>query len=266
MTRKQVNRKLRLVYVSIAMVLAVSAIAALAKQIPGLPTFIVSAAQPLYELLRDMSLLIATLAAAYLANVFQKRSTFVASLEREWRNIVCTKSTLFKFCETRDPTREEYLDAFCMLSDTIDTMRVVYRNAGETDKLVGLYPYAPLHDMRRVLQSVEPSDTQPVTPDRMVIARDAILQSFYALRENFLEELDLEEPSHPLLMSGGRRLKSSGATQGARRRQQRQVKRQERSTSKRPDLDAYLHALYEAEEGSSTRGLSGDQSNGQRKR
>ena len=28
--------------------------------------------------------------------------------------------------------------------------------------------------------------------------RDAILQSFYALRENFLEELDLEEPSHPL--------------------------------------------------------------------
>ncbi len=41
--------------------------------------------------------------------------------------------------------------------------------------------------------------------------REAILQSFYALRETMLEELDLDEPAHPLLISGGRRLKVSGA-------------------------------------------------------
>jgi len=33
------------------------------------------------------------------------------------------------------------------------------------------------------------------------LVRDAILQSFYALRETFLEELALEEPNHSLLIS-----------------------------------------------------------------
>lgn len=254
MTRKQVNQKLRLVYASIAIVLAISATAALAKHIPGLPDVAVKVAEPVYELLRDMSLLIATLAAAYLANVFQKRSTFVASLEREWRNIVSTKSRLFRYCETKEPTHDDYLSAYCMLSETIDTMRVVYRNAGETDTLVGLYPYAPLHDMRRVLQSVDPTKAPALTPDRLTIARDAILQSFSALRENFLEELDLEEPSHPLLMAGGRRLKISGATRKARRVQQRQHRKHDASETKRPELDAYLTALYEAEEGPMDKG------------
>jgi hypothetical protein len=57
------------------------------------------------------------------------------------------------------------------------------------------------------------------------LVRDAILQSFYALRETFLEELDLEEPNHPLLISGGR-AKVSGSTGSARRRQERQRARQ----------------------------------------
>lgn len=259
MTRSHVNRKLRFVYVSIVVVLFISATAALAKQIPGMPTWLIATAQPIYELLRDMSLLIATLAAAYLANVFQKRATFVASLEREWRNIVATKSTLYTYCETQAPTHEAYLKAYCQLSETIDTMRVVYRNAGETDRLVGLYPYAPLHDMRRVLQSVDPLKQPALTPDRLAIARDAILQSFFALRENFLEELDLEDPSHPLLIHSGRRLKSSGATRRARSRQQRQAAKRNATPSKRPDIDAYLDALYAAEEGDTGVRLSGDQ-------
>ena len=54
------------------------------------------------------------------------------------------------------------------------------------------------------------------------LAARCILQSFYALRETFLEELDLEAPDHPLLISGGRRSKASGATRRARRAQERQ--------------------------------------------
>ena len=97
-------------------------------------------------------------------------------------------------------------------------MRSVYRNVGETDDLVGLYPFAPLHDMRRALQTLDPRKTRRTpTPRRATSCATAILQSFYALRETFLEELDLEEPDRPLLISGGRRTKKSGSTGRARR-------------------------------------------------
>ncbi len=166
--------------------------------------------------------------AAYLANVFQKRSNFVESLEEEWRGIVRTKSVLYTFCEKQYASTDDYLAAFCRISETIDNMRIVYGNAGETADLVGLYPYAPLHDMRRALQSIDPRKRSDIPAEEKKLARDAILQSFYALRENMLEELDLDEPAHPLLISGGRRLKQPGATRSARARQDKQRKRQDK--------------------------------------
>jgi len=58
----------------------------------------------------------------------------------------------------------------------------------------------------------------------------------------------LEEPRHPLLISGGRRLKRSGATSRARGRQRKQRQRQQRTQTHRPDIDAFLEELYQAEE------------------
>jgi hypothetical protein len=79
------------------------------------------------------------------------------------------------------------------------------------------------------------------------LVRDAILQSFYALRETFLEELDLEEPNHPLLISGGR-AKVSGSTGSARRRQERQRARQDHVSSSNPRIDQLLAELTQKEE------------------
>jgi hypothetical protein len=249
MTRASLNRTLRHVYLVLGLVLAVSIAAKFADRIPAISgTALERAAVDLYDYLKDMALVLITVVAAYLANVFQKRSKFVASLEEEWRGIVRTKSALYAFCERQNPSSEDYLVAFCRISETIDNMRIVYRNAGETDELVGLYPYAPLHDMRRVLQSIDPRKRADVPPDEKKLVRDAILQSFYALRENFLEELDLEEPSHPLLISGGRRLKSPGATGRAKARQRRQAKRQADRTAPRPDVEALLRRLYQDEQ------------------
>ena len=166
-----------------------------------------------------MSLLIATGGVAYITNMFQKRSSFVEALKEEWRDIIATKSSLFAYTQLERPTLDQYLDTFCRLSETIDNMRSVYRNVGETDGLVGLYPFAPLHDMRRALQTLDPRKTPNADVETRNLVRDAILQSFYALRETFLEELDQEPPDRPLLISGGRRMKVSGSTGRARRDQ-----------------------------------------------
>jgi hypothetical protein len=63
---------------------------------------------------------------------------------------------LFAYTQIEQPTTEQYIATFCKLSETIDNMRSVYQNVGETGDLIGLYPFAPLHDMRRALQTLDP--------------------------------------------------------------------------------------------------------------
>ncbi len=255
MTRQSLNRTLARLYIFLGTILCISLIAKFADHMPILKALGVEGAlKDIYEFLRDMSLLIATGGVAYVSNVYQKRSTFVSSLETEWRGIVATKNALYAFCEKPYPTPDDYIEAFCRISETIDNMRIVYRNVGETGTLIGLYPYAPLHDMRRALQTLDPRKNKNLTPEYRKLARDAILQCFYGLRESFLEELDLEQPVHPLLISGGRRLKTSGTTGAAKRTQERQQERQDKlgnatNGGRREDVDALLAELYQREQG-----------------
>ena len=228
MTRASLNRRLAIIYFICGLVLTISLAARLATAVPGWEGIPVLKAAPLlYDYMRDMALVFVTMVAAYLANVFQKRTKFVASLEEEWRAMVKTKTALIQFCERENMTLDDYFEAYGQISATLDNMRIVYRNVGETDELIGLYPYSPLHDMRRALETLDPrkrSDGQILTEQRRVVCA-AIQQSFSALRETFLEELDLEEPTHGQLVSGARRVKRPGATRKASGSQKRQQKK-----------------------------------------
>jgi hypothetical protein len=248
LTRSRLQRTLRRIYALLVVVLAVSFLAKIVHPVPLLAdTTLGRLLVDAYEFLRDMSLLIATGGVAYIANIYQKRQSFIDALKEEWRDIIAAKSALFTYTQLERPTAEQYLATFCTLSETIDNMRSVYRNVGETDALIGLYPYAPLHDMRRALQTLDPRKSPAPDADMRGLARDAILQSFYALRETFLEELDLEEPDHPLLISGGRRIKVSGATGDARMAQDDQQTRRNGTPSPEPRIDALLAELYAKE-------------------
>jgi hypothetical protein len=247
MTRSNLKSTLRRIYVLLVVVLGISFLAKIADHVPGLAgTGLEKILKDGYEYLRDMSLLIATGGVAYITNMFQKRHGFVEALKEEWRDIIATKSALFAYTQLERPMLEQYIATFCKLSETIDNMRSVYRNVGETDDLVGLYPYAPLHDMRRALQTLDPRKTPSPDTEMRNLVRDAILQSFYALRETFLEELDLEEADNPQLVTS-RRLKKSGATGRARRAQERQRTRQQKNPSPDPRIDEMLAELYAKE-------------------
>ena len=87
-----------------------------------------------------------------------------------------------------------------------------------------------------------------VSADDRKLARDAILQSFYALRETFLEELDLEAPDNPLLIHNGRRMKKPGAPGWARRRQSGQHRYQDRVAPADPAITPFLTTLYDKEQ------------------
>lgn len=254
MTRNSLRRTLRRLYVFLALTLALALLAKFADHFPLLKAIgLEGALKDIYEFIRDMSLLIATGGVAYVSNVYQKRSSFVTSLDTEWRALVATKNALYAFCEKANASADDYIDAFCKVSGSIDNMRTVYRNVGETDDLIGLYPYAPLHDMRRALMTLDPRKNGDISLEHRKLVRDAILQSFYALRESFLEELDLEAPDHPLLISGGRRLKLPGTAGFAKRMQDHQQKRQSEAPSigkpgRAEQIDALLADLYQREQ------------------
>jgi hypothetical protein len=248
MTRSGLKRTLWRVYAVLATVLAISLVSKFVDHIPALRgSGFEVALKDLYEYLKDMSLLIATGGVAYIANVYQQRQGFLTSLADRFREMTRVRSVLFAYTQKEAPTVEEYVSTFVVLSEAIDNMRISYRNVGETDDLIGLYPFAPLHDMRRALQTLDPRQGEPNVDQRNLV-RDAILQSFYALREAFLLELDLSEPDLPLLIHGGRRAKKSGATGRALRMQNRQRARQERKKSPAPRIDEMLAKLHDKEE------------------
>lgn len=248
MTRQSLKSKLTGTFLFLGVVMLVAAAARFAYPLTQQGSLEHDVLFATYEYLKDMSLLIATGGVAYLGNIYQKRSSFIESLKEEWRDVLKAKSAVLTFTYGEKPTTEQYITVFNVLSETIDNMRTVYRNVGETSELVGLYPYASLHDMRRVLQTLNPAKGDAVTEGDRKRVRDAVLQAFYALRERFLEELDLEEPTRPLLISGGRRLKKPGSTNAANRAQERQRKRQDKKPSSDPALDVLLAELYDHEQ------------------
>jgi hypothetical protein len=247
MTRSSLRRAMRRIYWIIALLLIISMVAKGAEHIPGLGgTKAGTALKDVYEYLKDMSLLIATGGVAYITNMYQRRQAFLDSLKAEWRDIIAAKSALLAFMHKPEPTHDEYVATYTRLSETIDNMRIVYRNVGETEQLIGLYPYAPLHDMRRVLQVLDPRDAGAATADRKLV-RDTMLRSFYALREHFLDELDLEEPDRPILAFSARRLQTDGAAGPAKRLQERQGLRYGTKSGDGDAGSALLTALYEQE-------------------
>lgn len=248
MTRFRLNNTLRGATAILSLVLATALVAKLAPHVPSVAgTRIEVIARDVYDFGKDMAIVFVTLVAAYLANAFQRRATFVANLERQWRDIVHAKALLITYFDKPYPTADDWLAANTRLSEAIDTMRTVYRNAGETSALVGIYPYAALHDMRRVLEAADPRLRNSIPVAERKLSRDSIVQSFNALRETFLDELDLEEPRHPLLIAGARRTKTPGKTAAAENQQMRMRETLVRTVSPAPEVDAYLGRLYAKE-------------------
>ena len=176
-----------------------------------------------YDLLRDTSLLIVTVIAAYMAHIYQKRSSFLQNLREQWHDIVSAKGEIIYYAHLEKPTVEDYLMSARQLSECIDNMRIVYSNVGETPECVGLYPYAPLHQMRMIMEGLDPRKGMP-TPEQRYEARGEIWEAFKAIREHFLDEFDIEEPTKPILIHKMRRRKRDGAAEYANKMHSEQIK------------------------------------------
>jgi hypothetical protein len=213
MTRKRQSRVLKIVVSGIIVLIGL----ALAAKLSG-----IGWALSFYDFIRDTSLLIVTIIAAYMAHIYQKRASFLQNLREQWHEIVHAKGELIYYCHLEKPTVDDYLLAARELSECIDTMRIVYRNVGETDELIGYYPYSPLHYMRKRLETLDPRQGNP-TPDQRYAVRTEIWDAFNAIREHFLDEFDIDEPTRPIVIHRMKRKKREGGTKEADRLVKKQL-------------------------------------------
>ncbi len=148
-----------------------------------------------YNTIKDFSSLFIAISAAYLAFCFQRRQVFLASLKDLWKEMVDTKADLFDYTHNPHPDQAAFGSAHRSLMRTIDLVRGVYINVGESESDVGLYSFEPLHDMRKLLDDLGFSDA---SPERRYKARQRMLQAWYSLRFAFLKEFSRPSPVHPI--------------------------------------------------------------------
>lgn len=153
-----------------------------------------------YLLIKDFSPLVIAVGAAYLAYCFQRRQAFLISLRDLWKELVEAKGELIEYTHNPEPDQAAFSKAHRGLSRAIDTVRGVYRNVGETEERIGLYPFEPLHDMRKALSELGWTN---VTPDQRLAARRRFIRSWNALRWAFLKEFSTPEPPHPITSYDG---------------------------------------------------------------
>jgi hypothetical protein len=84
--------------------------------------------------------------------------------------------------------------------------------------------------MRKVLERLDPRTASPTREDRYE-ARGEIWDAFNAIREHFLDEFDIEEPTRPIVIHEMKRKRQDGASREALRLLKQQQRAQENRSS-----------------------------------
>ncbi len=231
MTRASLNRTLRRAYVVLRLVLVISLASKFADRIPGIAGTPIETARAndLYELpARTWR----WCSSPWWRPTSPTCSRSARTSSRAWRRSGAASCA-------RNPRSSTYLREAVRLDRRLPG-RVLPHQRGHRQHAHRLWQRGRDRRSRRPLsiraaarhapraavhRSEERSD---ISAEEKKLARDAILQSFYALRENMLEELDLDEPAHPLLISGGRRHQAAGGDAERGPGQDRQRKRQDK--------------------------------------
>ena len=148
-----------------------------------------------YDFIKDFSALFIAIGAAYLAYCFQQRQAFLFALRELWAEIVKAKTRVNYYIKHKHPNEKDYRKAYCSLSKAIDLVRGVYINVGENDKKIGLYPFEPLHDIRKCMEIITFVEVSANEKEACIAKID---DAWNALRFSFLREFDRPCAGYPI--------------------------------------------------------------------
>ena len=147
-----------------------------------------------YQTYRDLIPLIIALPAAFLAQAFQRRASYVQGLRALWSNMVAGVAAAVTYTELRSPSQEQYAEALRRLSVAIEEVRGFYANVPSGIARSGWYPFEPVKQIHDAVRALGFGDT--TTPERRGETQERIFALWKPMRERFLAELEVEVPMH----------------------------------------------------------------------
>ena len=185
MTRKRLTRITRSVAGVYALAIVVGVVLRVAFPAPG---------SLIYQTYRDLIPLIIALPAAFLAQAFQRRASYVQGMRSLWGNMVGAVAAALTYTETPSPSKEQYVDVLRRLSAAIEEVRGFYANDPSATAQGGWYPYEPIKQIHAAIRPL--GFCAAASEERRRDAEDEIFAMWKRTRERFVAELEVELPTH----------------------------------------------------------------------
>jgi hypothetical protein len=145
----------------------------------------------LFEAFRDIILLLIAIPAALLTDYFQKRNNFEAALRVLWSNILSSVNEARQYTYRQTATEDEYRRIVVNLSKSIDEMRSVYKNLGESKSNIGYYPFESLKIIYQIFFDIGFGELENEKSEQARAQMDHYWKNF---KDSFLWEFDRPEP------------------------------------------------------------------------
>jgi len=148
-----------------------------------------------YKTLRDLIPLIIAIPAAWLAYSFQRRQSYLKNVRDLYSHMVRATQDAIQYTHLEKPSQEQFGNVQKSLSSTIEEIRAVFLNLGQTEERVGLYPFEGIKTIVGTLNGLGFGDD--LTAENRKAARDSIIEEWKELRKHFLSECARGIPINP---------------------------------------------------------------------
>lgn len=145
----------------------------------------------LFQTFRDFILLLIAIPAALLTDFFQKRNNFEDALRTLWSNILNSVNEARQYTYRQTTNEDEYRRILVVLGKSIDEMRSVYRNLGESKTNTGYYPFESLKIIYQIFFDLGFGNQDA---RKSAQTREQMDHCWKNFKEAFLWEFDRPEP------------------------------------------------------------------------
>ena len=148
-----------------------------------------------YATYKDMIPFIIAIPAAWLGYCLQRRSSYLQQLRLLWSTLIKAFQKANQYTYIECPNCAEFSETLCCLSAAIEEIRGVFKNIGETDAEVGLYPFEPIKDIFGLISDL--GYGHKLTEEQRQEIRTKVYALWSDARKEFLKEFDRELPAFP---------------------------------------------------------------------
>lgn len=148
-----------------------------------------------YNTLRDLIPLIIAIPAAWLAYSFQRRQSYLKDIRELYSHMVGATQDAIQYTHLEHPYQSDFGRVQKLLSTTIEEVRAVFINLGQTEEHVGLFPFEGIKAIIEALNELGFGDH--ITPEARRTARCKIICEWKKVRKHFLSECARGIPVNP---------------------------------------------------------------------